>query len=76
MDFGAGNQIRTDDLVITNDVLCQLSHTSKYSLRLDDLSIIPNNFGFVNTFFKIFFDYFFTICHLLEFIRKKLRQRG
>ena len=44
MDFGAGNQIRTDDLVITNDVLCQLSHTSKYSLRLDDLSIISNNF--------------------------------
>ncbi len=26
--FGAGNQIRTDDLVITNDVLYQLSHTS------------------------------------------------
>ncbi len=27
-DFGAGNQNRTDDLVITNDVLYRLSHTS------------------------------------------------
>ena len=27
--FGAGNQNRTDDLVITNDVLYRLSHTSK-----------------------------------------------
>ncbi len=26
--FGAGNQNRTDDLVITNDVLYRLSHTS------------------------------------------------
>ena len=26
--FGAGNQSRTDDLVITNDVLYQLSHAS------------------------------------------------
>ena len=54
MDFGAGNQIRTDDLVITNDVLCQLSHTSKYSLRLDDLSIISNKIRFVNPFFQKF----------------------
>ena len=31
--FGAGNQNRTDDLVITNDVLYQLSHASNV-LRL------------------------------------------
>ena len=31
--FGAGNQNRTDDLVITNDVLYRLSHTSR-SVRL------------------------------------------
>ncbi len=30
--FGAGNQNRTDDLVITNDVLYRLSHTSKPSV--------------------------------------------
>ena len=27
-DLGAGNRNRTDDLVITNDVLYRLSHTS------------------------------------------------
>ena len=54
MDFGAGNQNRTDDLVITNDVLYRLSHTSKYSLCLDDLSIISNKFRFVKPFFQIF----------------------
>ena len=31
---GAGNQNRTDDLVITNDVLYRLSHTSIGSFRL------------------------------------------
>ena len=63
MDFGAGNQNRTDDLVITNDVLYRLSHTSKYSLCLDDLSIISNKFRFVNPFFQnflIIFSSFFT----------------
>ncbi len=48
--FGAGNQNRTDDLVITNDVLYRLSHTSKPSY-LDDLYIIPNKNGFVKSFF-------------------------
>ena len=51
MFFGAGNQIRTDDLVITNDVLCQLSHTSK-SPYLDDSYIISNKNRFVKPFFK------------------------
>ena len=48
--FGAGNQNRTDDLVITNDVLYRLSHTS---IRLpDDSYIISNKNRFVKPFFK------------------------
>ena len=50
MDFGADNQIRTDDLVITNDVLYRLSHISV--LSLDDSYIIPNKNRFVNPFLK------------------------
>ena len=42
--FGAGNQNRTDDLVITNDVLYRLSHTS-------DLVIISYQNCFVKRFF-------------------------
>ena len=45
---GAGNQIRTDDLVITNDVLYQLSYTSIPA----DLHIIPHNDVFVKWFCK------------------------
>ncbi len=30
MDFGAGGRIRTPDLLITNQLLYQLSYTSKY----------------------------------------------
>ncbi len=33
LGLGAGNQNRTDDLVITNDVLYRLSHTSIFFLR-------------------------------------------
>ncbi len=29
---GAANQIRTGDLILTKDVLCLLSHSSKYIL--------------------------------------------
>ena len=60
--FGAGNQNRTDDLVITNDVLYRLSHTS---IRLpDDLYIIPHPPRFVNTFFENIFSFFhvFFLC--------------
>ena len=46
--FGAGNQNRTDDLVITNDVLYRLSHTS-------DFIIISLLYIFVNTFLKKYF---------------------
>lgn len=28
--FGAANRIRTDDLILTKDVLCHLSHSSEY----------------------------------------------
>ena len=32
--YGADNQIRTGDLVLTKDVLCQLSHISKLATRM------------------------------------------
>ena len=51
--FGAGNQNRTDDLVITNDVLYRLSHTSMSY----DFDIIPNIFAFVNSFLKNIFTF-------------------
>ena len=53
-DIGAGNQNRTDDLVITNDVLYRLSHTSKIALFLGDLYIISNKNPFVKTFLQFF----------------------
>ena len=57
MLFGAGNQNRTDDLVITNDVLYRLSHTSMSC----DFVIISNILGFVNSFLKnIFIFYLFN----------------
>ena len=51
---GAGNQSRTDDLVITNDVLYQLSHASKIVVFSVDPTIISNFSPFVNPFLKIF----------------------
>ena len=53
-DSGAGNQSRTDDLVITNDVLYQLSHASKIVVFSVDPTIISNFSPFVNPFLKIF----------------------
>ena len=53
-DSGAGNQSRTDDLVITNDVLYQLSHASKIVVFSIDLTIISNFSPFVNPFLKFF----------------------
>jgi hypothetical protein len=32
--YGAANQIRTGDLVLTKDVLCQLSHSSILATRI------------------------------------------
>ena len=48
--FGAGNQNRTDDLVITNDVLYRLSHTS----IIRDFVIITDRCYFVKSFFGFF----------------------
>ena len=59
--FGAGNQNRTDDLVITNDVLYRLSHTSIVP-SVDDFDIITNPFPFVNTFFQFFSIFLKTIA--------------
>ena len=69
MLFGAGNQNRTDDLVITNDVLYRLSHTSIVP-SVDDFDIITNPFPFVNTFFQffsIFLKIFFLVNSTVEF---------
>ena len=65
--FGAGNQNRTDDLVITNDVLYRLSHTSKPSVLTtcilyqtkNDLSILfSKKIGLFLIFFGVaFFPY-------------------
>ncbi len=46
---GADNEIRTHDLVITNDVLCQLSYIS---ITAD--VIIAEVSPFVNTIFEIY----------------------
>ena len=51
--FGAATQIRTGDLILTKDVLYQLSHSSivRECFRRT-LIIITNLFRFVNRFFK------------------------
>ena len=59
--FGAGNQNRTDDLVITNDVLYRLSHTS-------DLVIISKKIGFVKSIFKLYFIFFEKIYFFIDFV--------
>ena len=46
-DFGAGNRIRTDDLLITNQLLYRLSHTSDYNI-----------ISYLNLFCNTFFDFF------------------
>ena len=51
--FQANTQIRTGDLILTKDVLYQLSHSSKHKdISSWRLIIIANNFAFVNTFFE------------------------
>lgn len=44
--FGAANQNRTGDLIITNDVLYRLSHSSEPKY------IIASPYGFVKLFLK------------------------
>ena len=38
--FGADNEIRTHDLVITNDVLCQLSYISAFGIISKKIRIV------------------------------------
>ena len=48
---GAANQIRTDDLILTKDVLYQLSYSSN-SLIVISLIIIAKHISFVKRFFR------------------------
>ena len=48
--FGAANQIRTDDLILTKDVLYQLSYSSSLPTVIS-LLIIAKHIGFVKRFF-------------------------
>ena len=59
--LGAGRRTRTPDLLITNQLLYQLSYTSKLSFSLlcllcnfECLYNISHSSSFVNTFFKLF----------------------
>ena len=38
--FGADNEIRTHDLVITNDVLCQLSYISAFGIISKKIQVV------------------------------------
>ncbi len=49
--FGAANQIRTDDLILTKDVLYQLSHSSRF-VSTERLIIISEHSTFVKCFFE------------------------
>ena len=53
--FGAANQIRTGDLILTKDVLYHLSHSSKHCRSKPTTQIIiPYRQLFVKVFFVIF----------------------
>ena len=53
---GAATRIRTGDLILTKDVLYQLSHSSiPQEYFLVTQIIISNKNGFVNTFYKKYF---------------------
>ena len=55
---GAATQIRTGDLILTKDVLYQLSHSSiSQEYFLVTLTIITKTRGFVNTFSKLFLEF-------------------
>ena len=66
---GAATRIRTGDLILTKDVLYQLSHSSiTQGCFLVTQIIIPNIFVFVNTFLKKNENYFswgFSVITLL-----------
>ena len=49
---GAGGRIRTPDLLITNQLLYQLSYTSTAASAFTTMVIITERGGIVNSFFK------------------------
>ena len=49
--LGAGGRIRTPDLLITNQLLYQLSYTSEVAVPTAGF-ILPDDFHFVNTIFS------------------------
>ena len=66
LDFGAATRIRTGDLILTKDVLYQLSHSSvPQECFLVTLTIIANIFSFVNTFLKNYKNIFLEIFEIL-----------
>ena len=52
--FGAANQIRTGDLILTKDVLYHLSHSSilSFSVIIDSVNHYKVKFIFCQVFFK------------------------
>ena len=72
---GAATQIRTGDLILTKDVLYQLSHSSKsQEYFLVTHTIIPKYFRVVNTFMKFClrkFCFIFRNAHKCEYLCKK-----
>ena len=70
---GAATRIRTGDLILTKDVLYQLSHSSiTQGCFLVTQTIIPNIFVFVNTFFKKNENYFLRELSVITLLIKAL----
>ena len=67
--FGAANQIRTGDLVLTKDVLYHLSHSSKYSF---DQTIILQLVGFVKHYFAYNYAFLKFAFLLFAFCTEKM----
>ena len=64
---GAATRIRTGDLILTKDVLYQLSHSSvSQEYFLVTQTIIAKNFAFVNMFLRLFLGIFFFCPKLFE----------
>ena len=64
---GAATRIRTGDLILTKDVLYQLSHSSiSQEYFLVTQIIIAKNFAFVNMFSRLFLRNFFFCFKLFK----------
>lgn len=62
--FGADNQSRTGDLMLTKHVLYQLSYISVKSVLLSTDTIIADSLGFVKGFFQFFRGIFAFLCEM------------